>query len=223
MTKPMLSLIPCHNPSQILLLGAHSDDIEIGCGTTILKLVAQYPQCEFVWVVFCSNQARADEARASAAAFLDGASQVDIRILSFRDGFLPWSGIEAKEAFETLKRETAPDLIFTHTKGDQHQDHRTLSELTWNTWRDHCILEYEIPKYDGDLGQPNCYISANHTQVEEKISYLMHYFSSQSKKHWFSPETFRALLRLRGIESGVEMAEAFHFRKQLLFEDAVQS
>ena len=105
MTKPMLSLIPCRNPSQILLLGAHSDDIEIGCGATILKLVAQYPQCEFVWVVFCSNQARADEARASAAAFLDGASHVDIRILPFRDGFLPWSGIEAKEAFETLKRE----------------------------------------------------------------------------------------------------------------------
>jgi LmbE family N-acetylglucosaminyl deacetylase len=201
-------------------MGAHADDIEIGCGATVLKLVEQYPKCEFVWVVFCSNEERADEARASAAAFLQGASRTEVRILSFRDGFLPWSGIEAKETFETLKNETNPDLIFTHTKGDQHQDHRTLSELTWNTWRDHSILEYEIPKYDGDLGQPNCYVSVSHSQSEDKIDYLMRYFRSQRGKRWFRPETFRALLNLRGIECGVEMAEAFYCRKQLLFEGA---
>ena len=212
----MLTFQATRAPRQILLLGAHADDIEIGCGGTVLQLVEKYPDALFIWVVFCSNEERAKEARASAEAFLGGDVLRDIRIFSFRDGFLPWLGMEVKEAFEKIKSDTAPDIIFTHSRDDRHQDHRTLCDLTWNTWRDHAILEYEIPKYDGDFGVPNTFVSLNPMQVERKISFLMEHFGSQRSKRWFTEETFRALLRLRGIEAGAEMAEAFYSRKLLI-------
>ncbi len=212
----MLSLQFSKKPRQILLLGAHSDDIEIGCGGTVLQLVEKYPDALFVWVVFCSNEQRAAEARASADAFLGKQVLRDVRIFSFRDGFLPWSGIEVKETFEKIKTDTTPDLIFTHTRDDRHQDHRTICELTWNTWRDHTILEYEIPKYDGDLGHPTAFTALTSEQVAAKVDFLMEYFGTQRSKRWFTPETFRALMRIRGIEAGVEMAEAFYTRKLLI-------
>jgi LmbE family N-acetylglucosaminyl deacetylase len=166
--------------------------------------------------VFCSNEERAREAHASAEAFLGSDVLRDIRVFQFRDGFLPWLGIEVKEAFEKIKTDTAPDLIFTHFREDRHQDHRAVCELTWNTWRDHAIFEYEIPKYDGDLSQPNTFVVLNSMQVERKIDFLMEHFGTQRSKRWFTPETFRALMRVRGIEAGVEMAEAFHTRKFVL-------
>lgn len=212
----MLTFNPALAPKQILLLGAHADDIEIGCGGMVLQLVEKYPEALFIWVVFCSNEERAREARASAEAFLGANVLRDIRIFSFRDGFLPWLGIEVKEVFEKIKSDTSPDYIFTHAREDRHQDHRTLCELTWNTWRDHTIFEYEIPKYDGDLGFPNSFAPLNPMQVERKIFYLMEHFGSQRSKRWFTPETFRALMRLRGIEAGSEMAEAFYTRKFLI-------
>ena len=212
----MLTFKPNSAPKQILLLGAHSDDIEIGCGGTVLQLVEKFPDALFIWVVFCSNEQRAKEAHASAEAFLGSDVLRDIRILQFRDGFLPWLGLEVKEAFEKIKSDTSPDYIFTHLRDDRHQDHRTLCDLTWNTWRDHTIFEYEIPKYDGDLGHPNSFVALNALQVERKISYLMEYFGSQRSKRWFTPETFHALMRLRGIEAGAEMAEAFYTRKFLI-------
>ena len=209
----MLTFKPTQAPRQILLLGAHSDDIEIGCGGTVLQLVDKYPDALFIWVVFCSNEQRAAEAHASAEAFLGKNVLRDIRIFSFRDGFLPWLGAEVKEAFEKIKSDTSPDLIFTHSRGDRHQDHRTLCELTWNTWRDHAILEYEIPKYDGDLGHPNTFVSLTSNEATRKVEYLMEFFGTQRSKRWFTPETFQALLRIRGIEAGAEMAEAFYTRK----------
>ncbi|HEX8372987.1 MAG TPA: PIG-L deacetylase family protein [Chthoniobacterales bacterium] len=212
----MLAFKPAHAPRQILLLGAHSDDIEIGCGGTVLRLVEMYPDALFIWVVFCSTEERAKEAHASAEAFLGKEVLRDIRIFTFRDGFLPWLGVEVKEAFEKIKIDTAPDLIFTHSRDDRHQDHRTLCDLTWNTWRDHAILEYEIPKYDGDLGQPNAFMPLTPKQAATKVEYLMEFFGTQRSKRWFTPETFRALMRIRGIEAGSEMAEAFYTRKILL-------
>ena len=140
----------------------------------------------------------------------------DIRILSYRDTFLPWLGKEIKETFEKIKSETSPDIIFTHTRNDKHQDHCTLCELTWNTWRDNAILEYEIPKNDGDLGNPNTFVSLTSTQARQKIEYLMDYFVTQRSRRWFTPETFQALLRIRGAQAGVEMAEAFYTSKILL-------
>ncbi len=212
----MLTFKPAQAPRQILLLGAHSDDIEIGCGGTVLQLVEKYPDALFIWVVFCSNEERAKEAHASAEAFLGKDVLRDIRIFSFRDGFLPWLGMEVKETFEKIKIDTSPDLIFTHSREDRHQDHRTLCELTWNTWRDHSIFEYEIPKYDGDLGQPNTFVSLSPKQATQKVDYLMEFFGTQRSKRWFTPETFSALMRLRGIEAGSEMAEAFYTRKFLI-------
>ncbi|MEO7931837.1 MAG: PIG-L deacetylase family protein [Chthoniobacterales bacterium] len=212
----MLTFKPTQVPRQILLLGAHSDDIEIGCGGTVLQLVEKYPDALFIWVVICSNEERAKEAHASAEAFLGKDVLRDIRIFSFRDGFLPWLGMEVKETFEKIKIDTAPDLIFTHSREDRHQDHRTLCELTWNTWRDHSIFEYEIPKYDGDLGQPNTFVSLSAKQATLKVNYLMEFFGTQRSKRWFTPETFQAMMRLRGIEAGSEMAEAFYTRKFLI-------
>jgi len=212
----MLTFAPAQTPRQILLLGAHSDDIEIGCGGTVLQLVEKYPDALFIWVVFCSNEMRAKEARASAEAFLGKDVLRDIRIFSFRDGFLPWLGMEVKEVFEKIKSDTMPDLIFTHMRDDRHQDHRTLCDLTWNTWRDHAIFEYEIPKYDGDLGHPNTFVALTAAQATRKVDYLMEFFGTQRSKRWFTPETFLALMRLRGIEAGSEMAEAFHTRKFLI-------
>jgi LmbE family N-acetylglucosaminyl deacetylase len=201
---------------QVLCLGAHSDDIEIGCGGTILKLIDAFPQLQFHWVVFGAIGARQAEATASAHTFLKGATHKAIEVKGFRDGFFPYEGAGIKEAFEQLKQQVTPDLILTHYRQDLHQDHQLIANLTWNTFRHHLILEYEIPKYDGDLGTPNMFVQLDESMQQRKITYLMEHFATQANKHWFTEETFRSLLRLRGIESNHQYAEAFYCRKFIL-------
>ena len=214
----MLKLqVPRNNqgPLKVLFLGAHSDDIEIGCGGTILRLVSEYPDIEITWVVFSAIGERGEEAKASAQEYLQAVQHQQITVYTFKDGYFPYHGQEIKDIFEGLKREISPDLIFTHYRHDLHQDHRVLNELTWNTWRDHFILEYEIPKYDGDLGAPTFFVNLDKELCERKTSALMRYFQTQSNKHWFTPETFSALMRIRGVEckSTGGYAEAFYARK----------
>jgi len=210
--------LPARAPLSVLCLGAHPDDIEIGCGGTILRLLAERPRVTVHWVVMCPAGPRAQEARRGARQFLRAAAASHLRIERFRDGYLPWQGAAVKDVFEQLKGEVSPDLIFTHGRRDDHQDHRLLAELTWNTFRDHCILEYEIPKYDGDLGQPNVFVPLPATIRRRKLRLLMSSFPSQRSKRWFSEATFEGLMRLRGIECGAPegYAEAFHGRKVML-------
>jgi LmbE family N-acetylglucosaminyl deacetylase len=207
-----------NGPLQILCLGCHSDDIEIGCGGTVLRFAAQYPDCEFHWVVFSALGPRRAEAEHAAELFL-GPSQLKSPLLKeFPDGFMPFVGAEVKSAFEELKRTVNPDLVFTHNRRDAHQDHRLIAELTWNTFRDHFILEYEIPKYDGDMGQPSVFVPLDMELCQKKVSNLMEAFASQRSKRWFQPETFLSLMRLRGMEcnSPSGYAEAFYCRKLTL-------
>ncbi len=213
-----LTLKPDGALLQILCLGAHSDDIEIGCGGAILRLAEQYPQCVFHWVVFNAVGPRADEARRGAELFA-GKNAVRAPLLkTFQDGFMPFVGSEVKAVFEDLKGTVSPDLIFTHNRMDSHQDHRLLGELTWNTFRDHLILEYEIPKYDGDLGQPSVFVPLEDEVCQRKVRYIMDAFQSQHAKRWFQESTFLALMRLRGMECNAPSgyAEAFYSRKLVL-------
>ena len=203
-------------PACVLCLGAHCDDIEIGCGGTLLRLREANPDVDIHWVVFCSDPQRAAEARASAARFLGPRSTECVRIGTHRDGFLPWEGAVVKETFEALKAQIQPDLIFTHHSRDLHQDHRVVSELTWHTFRDHLILEYEIPKYDGDLGAPNAFVALSETQVKQKVDSILETYASQRARAWFDEETFRGLMRLRGAECRGRFAEAFYARKLVL-------
>jgi LmbE family N-acetylglucosaminyl deacetylase len=203
---------------QILCLGAHSDDIEIGCGGTILTLLQRLDRVCVHWVVFSAAGPRGEEARRSAAAFLHHAAESEIVIHSYRDGFLPFLGAEVKDEFEALKRTLDPDLILTHSRDDRHQDHRLVSDLTWNTFRNHLILEYEIPKYDGDLGQPNLFVPLEEAAYAQKIRLLLDSFPSQRAKAWFDEQTFSSLMRLRGMEANApsRYAEAFYCRKLVL-------
>jgi LmbE family N-acetylglucosaminyl deacetylase len=203
-------------PLRVLCLGSHSDDIEIGCGGTILSLLEQYPGAAVRWMVFSSDPQRAGEARASAESFLRQAGQRQVVIRDYRDGFFPYVGGDIKNEFEQLKQEFAPDVIFTHYRDDLHQDHRLVCELTWNTFRDHLILEYEIPKYDGDLGSPNFFVPLDETTCQKKIQLLLQHFATQREKHWFGDETFLALMRLRGMEARARYAEGFYCRKIVL-------
>jgi LmbE family N-acetylglucosaminyl deacetylase len=214
----MISLsLPAWRQLQILCLGCHSDDIEIGCGGTLLSLAAQYPECAMHWVVFSAEGVRAEEARRGADLFA-GERLHGPLFKAFPDGFLPYIGAEVKAEFEELKKRVSPDLIFTHTGKDAHQDHRLISELTWNTFRDHLILEYEIPKYDGDLGQPNVFVPLQTECAQRKVRYLTETFQSQSGRRWFTDTTFLSLMRLRGMECNAPSgyAEAFYGRKLLL-------
>ena len=203
---------------RVLCLGAHSDDIEIGCGGTVLRMIEQSKSIEFYWLVFGSNPTRAKEAKRSANAFLNGARDKTVVVKSFRDGFFPYLGPPVKECFEELKKVFAPDVIFTHCRHDLHQDHRLVCELTWNTFRGHLILEYEIPKYDADLRSPNFFVSLSETHARKKVRSLMRYFTTQRNKQWFSEELFYGLMRLRATEvaSPTRYAEAFYCRKMLL-------
>jgi LmbE family N-acetylglucosaminyl deacetylase len=202
-------------PLRILCLGAHCDDIEIGCGGTVLRLLAERPGSTVRWVAFASNPAREAEARAGASSFLEQAADRQVVIHKFRDGYLPFHGIEVKDAFEAGKNDFRPDLILTHHRHDRHQDHRMVAELTWNTYRDHLILEYEIPKYEGDLGLPNLYLPLAEPVARRKIELILRSYPTQAGKRWFRPETFEAVLRLRGIECNAPegFAEAFHATK----------
>ncbi len=203
---------------QILCLGAHSDDIEIGCGGTILRLAEEYPHLHIQWIVFSASESRRQEAAASAGQFLAQVASKEVVIKEFPDGFFPYVGGDIKRYFEELKQTTAPDLIFTHTRQDLHQDHRLLNELTWNTFRNHLILEYEIPKYDGDLGTPNFFVPLSRQICERKIAYLLQYFQTQANKHWFNGRLFESIMALRGIESRAPdgYAEAFYGRKLII-------
>jgi LmbE family N-acetylglucosaminyl deacetylase len=201
--------------TRILALGSHSDDIEIGCGATLLALTRARSDVEVTWLVLGADGARAEEANAGAARFLEGAGRAEVRVHGFRDGYFPYVGTELKDIFESLKAELDPQLIFTHTRFDLHQDHRLVCELTWNTFRNHLILEYEVPKYDGDLGAPNVFVPVSRKLAEEKVRLLQEVFPSQSGKHWFDAELFLGLMRLRGMEahSASRYAEAFTCRK----------
>jgi LmbE family N-acetylglucosaminyl deacetylase len=201
--------------TRVLALGCHSDDIEIGCGATLLALTRARPDVEVTWVVLSADGDRADEARASAARFLKTAGRVEVIVHGFRDGFFPYAGGEVKEVFESLKAVGDPQLVLTHTRLDLHQDHRLVCELTWNTFRDHLILEYEVPKYDGDLGTPNLFVPIARELAEEKARLVCEAFPTQSTKHWFEAELFLGLMRLRGMESRSPSgyAEAFTCRK----------
>jgi len=205
-------------PLRVLCLGAHPDDIEIGCGGLVLSLIKRYKRLEVDWIVLSGPSGRDREARRSADMFLKGAGRRRVAIKRFRDGFFPYDGANIKSAFEGLKRDIAPDLILTHYRDDRHQDHRVVSDLTWNTFRDHWILEYEIPKYDGDLGIPNCFVPLNQEICDRKVKYLNAAFGSQRDKHWFSADTFMGLMRLRGLECRAPdgYAEAFYARKAVL-------
>jgi LmbE family N-acetylglucosaminyl deacetylase len=202
----------------VLCLGAHSDDIELGCGGAILRLAAQHPACVFHWVVFSAVGVREAEARRGADLFVGGTRLKSLLLRNFRDGFLPFVGADVKEVFEELKQRVSPDLIFTNSRKDAHQDHRLVSELTWNTFRDHLILEYEIPKYDGDMGQPSAYVPLEADMYQKKIRYILDAFQSQHAKRWFEESTFSSLMRLRGMECNASSgyAEAFHCRKIVL-------
>jgi len=202
-------------PLHLLCIGAHADDLEIGCGGALLGLLQNY-QVEVHWVVLGCNTVRSEEARNSAEVLLEKALRTGIEIHNFRDGFFPYVGGEVKEVFESLKTEVNPDLVFTHSRNDLHQDHRLVNELTWNTFRDHLILEYEVPKYDGDLGSPNFFVEIDGNTCRAKIEHLLKFFPSQREKHWFDEETFRGLMRLRGVEAGRQYAEAFYCRKMII-------
>jgi len=206
-----------HNePLNILCLGAHADDIEIGCGGTILKLIHHYNKnVNIVWIVFSAIEERAQEARCSADAFLEGVHNKRILTYQYRDGFFPSNIGDIKDRFEALKKEFFPDIIFTHFRDDRHQDHRSISDLTWNTFRNHLILEYEIPKYDGDFGTPNFFMQLDEEVCNTRNGYIIKYFQTQKEKHWLTDDTLRAVLRLRGIESGrsSRYAEGFYCRK----------
>jgi LmbE family N-acetylglucosaminyl deacetylase len=203
-------------PLRVLAVGSHADDIEIGCGGTLLRL-ARTRELEVHWIVLSASEERAAEARKSAEAFLDRAASSHIAVEGFRDAFFRYGG-EVKEYFETLKARLSPDLILTHHGSDLHQDHRLVAELTWNTFRDHLILEYEVPKYDGDLGSPNVFVHLDEEAARSKVALLLESFPSQRGRPWFTEDLFMALMRLRGMESASPsgVAEAFYARKVVL-------
>ncbi|WP_319421899.1 PIG-L deacetylase family protein [Pleurocapsa sp. FMAR1] len=214
----MLKLNFDNSFQQVLCLGAHSDDIEIGCGGTILKLIEMYPDLSIFWVIFGATGEREKEAFESAKNFLgSAANRSKIVVKGFKDGFFPYIGAEIKLYFEQLKHEVNPNLILTHYRQDLHQDHRLISELTRNTFRDHLIWEYEIPKYDGDFSSPNLFVHLSKSICQKKIQHLMAHFQTQSNKQWFTEETFTSILRIRGIESNAteQYAEGFYCHKIL--------
>jgi LmbE family N-acetylglucosaminyl deacetylase len=215
---PLLVRRAGDGPLRLLAIGAHADDIEIGCGGTILKLIEQGSLSEVCWVVLTGETMRAAEAGQSADALLGDIPGKRVILKDFRDGYFPFDGAEIKGFFEELKGELSPDVILTHQRSDLHQDHRVTCELTWNTFRDHLILEYEIPKYDGDMRVPNLFVPLDESLCRKKIDHLMTHFASQSSKRWFKEDLFSGLLRLRGMEcnSPTSYAEAFYCRKAML-------
>jgi len=209
--------LPTAEPLKVLCLGAHCDDIEIGCAGTLMTLQERHPGTSFEWVIFTSEESREQESRKAAAAIHRGAEH-RVEVLKFRTSYLPFQGAEVKDQFEAIKARTKPHLVFTHYLQDRHQDHRLIAELTWNTFRDHLVLEYEIPKYEGDLGHPNLFVPLSEAIASRKVYTLMSCFSSQLSRPWFTQDLFLAHLKLRGIEcnSPSGFAEAFHAQKVVL-------
>jgi LmbE family N-acetylglucosaminyl deacetylase len=215
----LLLNLPNGRAPRLLFLGAHCDDIEIGCGGTVLELLKAYPKAEVHWVVFSSGAERAREAQRAAAAMLKGARDPRVTIQSFRDCYFPSQTEKLKEFLEQVKKGMdPPDVVFAHFREDLHQDHRTIGELVWNSFRNHLILEYEIPKFDGGLGSPSVFVPVSRASMKRKIELLMKVFPSQLSRSWFTPDTFRGLMRLRGIECNAPsgFAEAFYVRKLVL-------
>lgn len=214
----MLSLKLRREPLKILCLGAHSDDIEIGAGATLLTWIAEGIPLNIHWCVLSATGARREEALASARSFLQGAKHHEIEVQEFQDGYFGYRGAQVKDWFESLKGRTSPDVVLTHSRHDAHQDHREVCQLTWNSFRDHLILEYEVPKWDGDLGPVNTYVSVTAAALERKIEFLIEHFGTQRSKTWFDAETFWALARLRGVECRAPegYAEGFTARKSLI-------
>ena len=210
-----LALCPrAGDPLAILCLGAHADDIEIGAGGAVLTLLERYPGSRVLWVVFSATPRRTEEARCSAAVFLEGAGSAEVAVHDFQDGFFPSEFRPMKQVFEGMKA-FSPDLVLTHHKADYHQDHGVIAELTWNTFRDHLILEYEVPKYDPDLANPNVFIPLTHQIADAKISALLAHFPSQRSRRWFARETFLAMMRIRGVQAAASsgLAEGFYAPK----------
>jgi LmbE family N-acetylglucosaminyl deacetylase len=205
-------------PLRILCLGAHSDDIEIGCGGTILRLLAEHPGSSVHWVVFSATSDRELEARASAGDFLRDAGDSTVLVRGFRESFFPAVWVEIKEFFEKVRRSVEPNVVFCHHRADMHQDHRTIAELTWNTFRNHLVLEYEIPKFEGDLGSPNLFVPLTRAVADRKVELLLKHFASQAQRSWFRADTFHGLMSIRGIEcvAAEGRAEAFHARKLVI-------
>jgi len=206
---------------RILCLGAHSDDIEIGCGASILSAIEANPDREITWVVFSSDDQRRAEGERSASAFLAGAGAGRVVSKEFRESHFPWCASEIKDFLDELRGEFAPDVVFTHWRGDAHQDHRTVSELTWNAFRDQLILEYEIPKWDGDMGAPNVFVPVSEAHARKKVAVLMECFASQKQRDWFTEDLFLGLMRVRGMEcrSPSRFAEAYYASKLRLSLD----
>jgi LmbE family N-acetylglucosaminyl deacetylase len=202
-------------PLQILCLGAHSDDVEIGCGGTILRMIEEYSDLSFYWVIFSATQDRKNEAINSAKDFLRDAHNKEIVVKEFQDSYFPYMGADIKRYFNELKSAVSPDIIFTHYRHDLHQDHRLINELTWNTFRNHLILEYEIPKFDGDIGTPNFFVPLSESICKQKIDNLLTHFQTQTNKYWFTSRLFESIMTLRGMESHAAdgYAEAFYIRK----------
>lgn len=213
-----LGLGPAGGALQILCLGAHSDDIEIGCGGTLLRLLEEHPGSNVRWVVFAAPGVREGEARASSADFLKGAGSSRVELLQHRESYFPSQAAQIKDDFERIKAEVKPDLIFAHRLDDRHQDHRVVAELAWNTFRNHLILQFEIAKYEGDLGHPNLLVPLTRKQAERKVELLWQHFASQRSRAWFSPDTFHGLMSLRAVECNAAegRAEAFHASKLVL-------
>ncbi len=205
-------------PPTVLCLGAHCDDIEIGCGATLIRWAREYPGTRFVWAIFAGEPIRAEESRRAAACLFGAGASFELRLFEFPDRYFPSQAERIKRAFDELKAAVSADVIFTHQLNDRHQDHRLVAELTWNTFRSHLVLEYEIPKYEGDLGHPNVYVPHAKEDLGRKVSCLMECFPSQRSHAWFTEDTFRGFARLRGIECNAPsgFAEAFHGRKMCL-------
>jgi len=202
-------------PLRILCLGAHSDDIEIGCGGTVLRVLSEHPGSSVHWVVFSATAEREVEARASAGDFLAAAGESRVTVKGFRESFFPYVGADIKDFFEELKKSKNPDLVLCHHRDDLHQDHRVIAELAWNTFRNHLVAEYEIPKYEGDLGKPNLFVPLSRATAQKKVELLLRHFASQAGRSWFRADTFDGLMSIRGVECNAAegKAEAFHVRK----------
>jgi LmbE family N-acetylglucosaminyl deacetylase len=213
-----LALGPTGSPLRLLCLGAHSDDIEIGCGGTLLRLLSEHPGSSVTWAVFAAGGPREEEARRSAAAYLASVADAKVELHQFRESYFPFVGAEIKDAFEKLKAGPNPDVVFAHRHDDMHQDHRVIAELAWNTFRNHLILQYEIPKYEGDLGTPNVFVPLERAQADRKVQLLLEHFPSQAHRTWWHPDTFHGLMTVRGIECNApeRRAEAFYVRKLVL-------
>jgi LmbE family N-acetylglucosaminyl deacetylase len=212
-----LSLGGASEPLTILCIGAHSDDIEIGAGATLLRLLGERPGSIVHWVVCSATGERGEEARRSAAAFSADAAELHVTTHGFRESHFPAEWADIKAEFESLKQ-IEPDVVLTHRAGDEHQDHAVLAGLVWNTFRDHVVAEFEIPKYEGDLGRPNLFVPISTELAERKVALLLEHFGSQRSRRWFRAETFRGLMAVRGVECNAPdgWAEAFHCRKLVL-------